>query len=296
MTDGGALPDIDALWDYDHPAQSEAAFRAVLPAAQAADDSTYYLELLTQIARTQGLRRDFAGAHQMLDQVQAALPAAPNRVRVRYLLERGRVFNSSGRPDDARPLFVAAWEEGQACHEDALAIDAGHMLAIVAPPDEKLAWNRKALELVERTSDTRAREWGGTLYNNIGWDYHAQGQFQLALTAFHQALAWRQRQGDPRLILIAEWCVARTLRSLGQIEEALPLLRALREKWKPLGGSDGYVEEELGECLLALERPEEAQTYFAQAYAKLSQDTWLLAHEPARLQRLKRLGMPVVPN
>jgi hypothetical protein len=32
------------------------------------------------------------------------------------------------------------------------------MVGIVAPPDEKLEWNRKALELVERTTDARVQE------------------------------------------------------------------------------------------------------------------------------------------
>jgi tetratricopeptide (TPR) repeat protein len=294
MIDGSSLPDFDALWDYARPAAAEAAFRALLPEAeaqaQAARNLSYYLELLTQIARTQGLQRDFAAAHQTLDAVEARLTGDLCRARVRYLLERGRVFNSSGQPEDARPLFETAWEQARACHEDLYAIDAAHMVAIVAPPDEKLAWNRKGLEVVEQTSDARAQPWGGSLYNNIGWGYHVQGQYALALDAFSKALEWRQIQGDTREILIARWCIARTLRSTGRVEEALRQQQALQEAWELLGGSAGYTEEELGECLLALDCPDEARPYFAQAYAKLSQDAWLMATEPARLERLKRLG------
>jgi Transposase DDE domain len=44
---------------------------------------------------------------------------------------------------------------------------------------------------------------------------------------------------------------------------ALRQQQALQEAWKPLGGSAGYTEEELGECLLALDRPDEARPYFA---------------------------------
>jgi tetratricopeptide (TPR) repeat protein len=290
MTTGSSLPDFDALWDYAHPAQTEAAFRTLLLQAEASGNLSYYLELLTQIARTQGLQRDFAAAQQTLDQVQVLLTDNLGRTRVRYLLEQGRVFNSSGQPEQARPLFEAAWEQAQACLEDVYAIDAAHMVAIVAPPEEKLAWNLKGLELVEQTTDVRAQKWGGSLYNNIGWDYHAQGQYERALEAFHKALKWQLVRGGPREILIAKWCVARALRSRGQVEEALRRQQALEENWKPLGESDGYVEEELGECLLTLNRPEEARPYFAQAYAKLSQDAWLVATEPARLERLKRLG------
>jgi tetratricopeptide (TPR) repeat protein len=289
MTHDSPFADFDTLWDYDHPAQTEAAFRALLPQAQASGNLSYTLELLTQIARTQGLQRDFAAAHETLDQVQTLLTAELSRARVRYLLERGRVLNSSGHPEEARPLFEDAWEQGLACHEDFHAIDAAHMVAIVAPPAEKLEWNRKGLALLERTTDARARTWGGSLYNNIGWAYHAQAHYHQALEAFERALAWRHIQGDPREILIAEWCIARALRSLGQVEEALRMQQTLQAEWQSLGGSAGYVEEELGECLLALERPEEARPYFAQAYVKLSQDPWLVATEPARLERLKSL-------
>lgn len=290
MTHDSPLADFDTLWDYDHPAQTEAAFRALLPQAHASGNRAYTLELLTQLARTQGLQRDFAAAHETLDQAQALLTAELSRASVRYLLERGRVLNSSGHPEEARPLFELAWEQGLACHEDFHTIDAAHMVAIVAPPEEQLEWHRKGLALVERTTDARAQTWGGSLYNNIGWAYHAQAQYHHALEAFQRALAWRHIQGDPREIRIAEWCIARTLRSLGQVEEALRMQQALQEAWRSLGGSAGYVEEELGECLLTLERPAEARPYFAQAYVKLSHDPWLVATEPARLERLKGLG------
>ena len=300
MATGKMLPDFDALWDYDHPAKTEAAFRALLPQAEASGDPSYLIELLTQIARTQGLQRDFAAAHQTLDQALARLSDDLKRARVRCLLERGRVFNSSGKREEARPLFLAAWELGQASQEDFHTIDAAHMLAIVAPAEEQLEWNLKALALVEQTSDTRAHKWGGSLYNNIGWSYHEQGQYQQALASFQKALEWRQAwssersepqtQDNIREILIARWSIARTLRSLGRLDEALAMQQALLEDWKPLGGSAGYPEEEAGECLLALGRAEEARPYFAQAYAKLSQDPWLAAEEPARLARLKQLG------
>ena len=296
MATGKTLSDFDALWDYDHPAQTEAAFRALLPQAEASGNPSYYVELLTQIARTQGLQRDFAAAHQTLDQAQALLTDDLHRARVRYLLERGRAFNSSGKPEEARPLFQAAWEQGQVYQEDFHAIDAAHMLAIVAPPEEKLDWNLKALALVERTTDTRAHTWGSSLYNNIGWSYHEQGQYHQALESFQKALEWRQKQGDARQILIAKWCIARALRSLGQLEEALQMQQALEEEWKPIGESAGYGEEEIGECLLALGRAADARPYFAQAYAKLSQDLWLAAEEPARLARLKQLSKSTQPE
>jgi hypothetical protein len=57
--------DFDSLWDYDGPAGTEAKFRALLP--KAAAGSAYQVELLTHIARSQALQRQFEAAHQDME-------------------------------------------------------------------------------------------------------------------------------------------------------------------------------------------------------------------------------------
>src|SRR3954463_317333 len=99
--DTTTLPAFDTIWDYDQPAVSEARFRALLPQAEAAGDAGYLAELWTQIARAQGLQREFAGAHTTLDHAEALGLGAGPRARVRLLLERGRAWNSAGQPDAA---------------------------------------------------------------------------------------------------------------------------------------------------------------------------------------------------
>jgi tetratricopeptide (TPR) repeat protein len=289
-TPAAQLPDFDTLWDYADPAASEAAFRELLPSADASGDASYRLQLLTQIARAQGLQRQFEAAHETLDEVEMGLQPQMSRARVRYLLERGRVFNSSRQPEKARPMFSEAWELARETGEDGYAVDGAHMMAIVETPQEALRWNEEALALAEASEDERARGWLGSLYNNIGWTYHDLGEFQRALELFEKALAWRQEQGRAREIRIARWCVARALRSLGRIEEALAMQESLLREYEESGSQSGYVFEELAECHLALERPERAAGYFALAYAELSKDPWLAENQPERIERLKRLG------
>ena len=65
------LPDFDALWNYDDPATTEQQFCALLSRAEQSDDRSYHAQLLTQIARTQGLQRKFSDAHATLDTAQA---------------------------------------------------------------------------------------------------------------------------------------------------------------------------------------------------------------------------------
>jgi hypothetical protein len=66
--------------------------------------------------------------------------------------------------------------------------------------------------------------------------------------------------------------------------------RALLKEYETAGGGDGYVYEELGECLLALGRSDEARPHFAKAYELLSQDAWLVENQKERIERLKELG------
>ncbi|NWF70858.1 MAG: tetratricopeptide repeat protein [Chloroflexi bacterium] len=284
-------PDFDTLWDYTKPAETEQRFRQLLETAAQSPDPAYHLQLLTQIARAQGLQGCYDDAHLTLDSIEDKLHQA-RLVEIRYLLERGRVFNSSGQPEKAQPLFQQAWELASAEHEDFYAIDAAHMLAIIAPPEEQRVWNLKALALAEASRDVRAQKWRAALYNNLGWSYHEHGFYDKALTMFEKALEWRLAHGQEREIRIARWCVARALRSLQRCEEALTIQHELLAEHQRAGTHDGYIYEEIGECLLLLKRAAEAPPYFARAYDYLSQDGWLAAHETPRLARLKTLATP----
>jgi tetratricopeptide (TPR) repeat protein len=276
------LPDFDSLWNYDQPAETEARFLELLPEIPGEER----LQLLTQIGRAQGLQRRFDDAHHTLNDVEANLVEVQPVVRVRYLLERGRVFNSSRQPEKARPLFLEALTLAQATNEDFYAIDAAHMLGIIDPPDKQLSWNLQALTLAERSSEPRAQNWRASLYNNIGWTYHDLGDYEKALDMFQKALIARQTQGKPREIAIAEWCIGRVLRSLNRINEALEIQLRLKTE----GSSDGYVDEEIGECLLAQGKSEEARPHFAAAYDLLSKDAFFTENEAPRLERLRQLG------
>ena len=295
VADGSApkskLPDFDSLWDYDHPGASERRFRELLPAALDSRDFLYLTQLLTQIARAEGLQRKFQDAHQTLDRVEKAMlkAEADDKTRVRYLLERGRVFNSSGKRDEARPLFLQALELAVKSKDDFNAVDAAHMMAIVETNEKQLEWNLKALDLAENSADEKARKWRGSLYNNLGWTYFEQKQYEEALLMFEKALEFREQEADPGKIMIAKWCVAKTLRMMDHTEEALEMQRDLFEQYQAAGRKSGYVYEEIAECLTVMGQEQEAQAWFAAAYEELSRDP-RLSNEQDRLNRLKELG------
>jgi tetratricopeptide (TPR) repeat protein len=274
--------EFDKLWNYGDPAATERKFRDLLPEAR---DPDTRLQLLTQIARTYSLRRMCDEAHAVLDDVEGELTPERATVRVRYLLERGRTFNTAKQPDRARPLFLEAWELGRRAGLDFHAVDAAHMMAIVEPQERKLAWNEKAMAAAEASEDPRARNWLGTLYNNIGWDYHAEKRYDDALATHEKCLRWfRENRPGSEGERTARWSVARQLRAVERVEEALAEQRRLKEVKE-----DGFVEEELGECLLLLGREAECKPHFRRAHEMLSRIDWV-AEDTKRIERLARLG------
>ena len=237
------------------------------------------------------MQRKFQDAHKTLDRVEKAMlkAEADDKTRVRYLLERGRVFNSSGRRDEARPLFLQALDLAVQSKDDFNAVDAAHMMAIVETNEKQLEWNLKALDLAENSADEKARKWRGSLYNNLCWTYFEQKQYEEALLMFEKALEFREQEADPGKIMIAKWCVAKTLRMMDHTEEALEMQRNLFEQYQAAGKKSGYVYEEIAECLTVMGQEQEAQAWFAAAYEELSRDP-RLSNEQDRLNRLKELG------
>ena len=167
---------------------------------------------------------------------------------------RGRVANTAGREGRGGNRFLAAWELARSAGEDALAVDAAHMLGIVEQSERAREWNERAMNLARSSTDPAARRWVASIASNMAWARHEAGACEDALELFSLALAERERQDDPGRTRIARWCVARCLRSLDRTEEALAEQQALAAELEVIGETDAYVAEEIAECLSALGR------------------------------------------
>ncbi len=289
MNTATASEKLDKLWDYNAPEKTREQF---LEYQKNVDKTTpMYLELLTQLARTHSLQQQFTEAHGLLDRVESEWTRATPVVQIRYFLERGRTYNSAGDKQSAGPLFQQALEVSTKHELDFYAVDAAHMLAIVADSEAQIAWNLKAIELAENAKEERAKNWLGSLYNNLGWTYHDLKNYPEALQLFEKNVRWHQERNSKEGLVIALWSVARVQRSLGHYEQALAAQQQVVQKRKDLGLSEGgYAYEEIAENLWALKRAREARPFFKKAYDLLSQDPWLQSHESERLKRLKSLS------
>jgi tetratricopeptide (TPR) repeat protein len=290
------LPDFDLLWNFDNPGETEQKFREILPQAESSGDTSYLIQLLTQIARTEGLQMKFDDAHKTLDRAKELEPEKYAAAYIRYLLERGRAYNSSKVKDKAKELFLEAYNYGKnntsaKGNLDFYTIDAAHMMGIVEQGDESLKWNEIAIKLAEESTDERSKKWLGSLCNNTGWTYFDMGKYDKAMELFEKNVVWHTERNSEMPLIIAKWCVARTFRALNQVNEALNMQLDLIDELKEKGlEQDGYVFEEIGECLYMKGKTEDAKPYFKQAYEILSKDIWLQENEKERLARLKQLS------
>jgi tetratricopeptide (TPR) repeat protein len=186
-------------WDFDDLDATEARFQDLRA------------EALTQLARVQGLREDYASGERLLDQVGEQSP----RVRIRVDLERGRLRRSAGDKAGALPFFERAFAAAVTAGEEWLAGDAAHMAALAAPDrDGFTAWTNEGLELA-RSSDA-ASYWEGPLLNNLGWEHFDAEEYEQALELFERALEVRLRDpGNSAAIEHAREAVAEARKALG---------------------------------------------------------------------------------
>lgn len=275
-----------ALWDFDDLDATEQRFRALLEQEDAGQ-----AEVLTQLARVEGLRGRFEEGEQLLRRAEA-IAGASSAANARVQLERGRLQRSSGDEDNARPLFESAFEISLEAGEQFLAVDAAHMAALVGLERAGvISWTQRGIEIAQASDDQDVRYWLGPLLNNLGWEHYAAGEYEPALEAFRGALEARERSPEQRAeIEIARYAVGKALRALGRPAEAAALLERAVSWAQSEGSPDGWFHEELAEDYAALGRDGEAREQAQQALQLLLEADEASETDPARIARLRRLA------
>jgi tetratricopeptide (TPR) repeat protein len=252
-TSGSSVMAIDLapLWHFGEPEVSEQRFRSALSTATG-DDA---LILQTQIARTYGLRRDFAKAQAILNSLEPQIQTAGAEARARHALETGRTYASATHAPEsqtdeakarARAAYMRAYEVAKSGQLDGLAVDALHMLAFVdTAPSDQLKWGQEALAIAQASSQPSAKNWEASLRNNVGYALHQLGRYDEALSQFKQAVVLRERGTDLQATRVAHWMVGWTLRALNRIDEALQTQLRLEREHEAAGAPSPYVFGEL---------------------------------------------------
>ena len=218
---------LRGLWNFDDLDGTEQRLHAQLD--QETTDSGR-AELLTQLARVEGLRQSFDEGEELIGQAEA-LAGDSVQARIRIDLERGRLLRSGGDAIAAMPLFETAFNAAREADEQFIAVDAAHMCAIAAPDRvSRQAWTQRGIDIAQASPDRNVSYWLGPLYNNLGVDHAEAGEHDAALDAFKRALEVRLRYPEnPPAIQWAKESVAEQLRALGRDEEAKAVLRQVGE-------------------------------------------------------------------
>jgi len=244
---------------------------------------------LAREARGLGLSGDFAAGHVLLDEA-AGIAGEETTALAVIALERGRLFNSAGSPAEAVPFFETAWMLAQQAGDHDLAVDAAHMIAIAVPLPAAADWTRKALAYMDLNSTSAF--WRPMLHHNLGWTYFEAGRFDQALASFIREERLRKQAGSPQALKIARYAVVRTLRALGQFEEAIDIGEMAVALADQVNDPAPFLYEELAECYAANGNHERAQYFARRAHQALSGDSAFAKREPLRLVRLSELAAP----
>jgi len=288
--------DLDSLWDPLDAVASEKAFKALLPLAAdfTGKDRYYLIELLIQISRTQTAQKKALESRMSLDEAEKILKeeeaVCPASVRIRWLLEKGRLFISERIPSQARAVFEEAYTLAKNLGEDHFVVEAIQMMAIIESQKSQKDWIVKAINIAEGSPQERAKRALGSLYASLGWKLYDLRQFEKSLEVFQKSLSHLKIHGNNREVFVAKWSIGKVLRVMKKTEDALMIQKALLSELGIGGVRDGRLYEELAECLHTLERSTEAQLYFELAYKELSHDEWITDNQPVKLKRLKDLG------
>jgi len=259
--------DVSSLWDFSKPDLSEQRFRDAQTTASENDS----LILETQIARTYGLRNNFARARELLAGIEDRVANASAEAQTRYALELGRTYASAAHTETeltpesietARTLYMQAFEIAEKAKLDYLAVDALHMMSFVdTEPQAQLDWDLKAIEYMEASSQPEAKKWEASLRNNVGYAKQLLGDYDGALEQFKLSLAAHERAANARGARVANWMIAKTLRQKGLYHEAIAIQLRLEQEWELAGQPSQYVFEELELLYSATGDDSKADTY-----------------------------------
>lgn len=281
------MPDrLRLLWDFDDLDATERRLRAAL--AEEGSDAGR-AEVLTQLARVDGLRGDFEAGERLIEDAEELAGESP-AAAARIDLERGRLRRSNGDGQAAFPLFVSAYATAESAGLWFIAADAAHMVALAAPGrDDFVEWTRRGIELAENHEE--ATYWAGPLLNNLGWEHYEAGELEEALDAFERALVARERDpADGVGIALARYAVGKALRSLGRPEDAIPLVEQAVAWAAQEGAPDGWFHEELAEEYAAVGRSDDARRQAKLAIPLLAEADPSFTADSERAVRLRALA------
>ena len=242
------LSQADDIFQTHNYAKALESYLEVVTAARKEFNSPVEAEALSQCARMNLLLDNREQGETFLGQAAAIARESDPYGWSRYLGVRGRFEWKAGDLATARKTFGQMYEY---CAVNSLwgrAVDAAHMIAIVAEsPEEQIEWNRKGIEAAEANDQEK---WLGPLWNNLAGTYYDMKDFDSALVCYLNAREYHWKYSDESSKLFADYHIGMTYRLLGNWEEAKSWLRPMLAWAERLNNHSaiGQACEDLGEA------------------------------------------------
>jgi tetratricopeptide (TPR) repeat protein len=94
---------------------------------------------------------------------------------------------TEGRIDEARLLFIQAWEESKNDYDACIA--AHYVARHQKTPEEILRWNQESLDRADALNDERMQDFYPSLYLNLGKAHEDLGNREMARKYYELAAA-----------------------------------------------------------------------------------------------------------
>ncbi len=256
MTDS-AKSSVDSLKEADSLFQDremEAAFAAYDKAHQKAREEfnrPVEVEALAQMARLTLSKGDSEEGEDWLDKARERADESDPLGWSRFLGVEGRFAWKAGNIQVARETFEQMFDY---CSAKALwgrAVDAAHMVAIVAESrEDQIKWSHIGIEMAETHNSNR---WLGPLWNNLAGVYYDNKQYDSCLACYHKARDYHWQFSGETEKLFADYHVGLVYRLKGEFENAEKWLRPVLAWAERLDNHSaiGQTCEDLGEIEFA---------------------------------------------
>lgn len=217
------LSEADSLFKSGDYEKAGKVYQAAMETAQAEFNRSVEVEALAQIARVSLKTGRKEKGREHLNRAGELASESDPMGYSRYLGVRGRFEWQDENLDAARRTFDSMYVY---CNTNGLfsrAVDAAHMIAIVASdPAEQVEWGKRGIEAAEAGG---AEDWLGPLWNNLAGTYYDLKQYDSALECYIKARDYHWRFSSETAKLFADYHVGMAYRLTGNLDQAENWLR-----------------------------------------------------------------------
>ena len=256
MTDS-AKSSVDSLKEADSLFQDrdmEAAFAAYDKAHMKAREEfnrPVEVEALAQMARLTLTKGGSEQGEDWLDKARERADESDSLGWSRFLGVEGRFAWKAGNIQAARETFEQMFEYCSIKLLWGRAVDAAHMVAIVAESrEDQIKWSHVGIEMAEAHHSNR---WLGPLWNNLAGVYYDNKLYDSCLVCYQKAREYHWQFSGETEKLFADYHVGMVYRLKGEFDNAESWLRPVLAWAERLENHSaiGQTCEDLGEIELA---------------------------------------------